>query len=189
MNNKRVWKIISLIGIILMAAVIIGRVSVVNARYPQRIEKEITRGDFFEWMKGVEMCVIDSRWLSAADLQREYSEVWYVDNPNAYQAVEVKIKLKNKYDKRKKIPLFRIYIESDRYDWNGSDADLFIAKNNASLEMPLEPGEEKEYIMPYTFLKDNYKESEWATLSEEGYFLVTERYPEKIKWRLEFKGS
>lgn len=183
MNKKRVLKIIGFIATAIIAAIIIGRIYVVNVRYPQRIEKEIAQGDFYELKKGVEMCVVDSKWLSSTDIQREYDDVWYVDNPNAYKAVEVKIKLKNNSNKRKKIPLFKIYIESDQYDWNGSDADLFTAKNNASLEMPLDPGEEKEYTMPYTFLQDNYKGDMWETLDKEGYFLVVERYPIKIKWK------
>lgn len=185
MNNKTVWKVISFTGIAIIAAIIIGRIYIVNVRYPQRIEKEITQGDFYELKKGVEMCIVDARWLSSTDLQREYDDVWYVDHPNAYKAIEVKIKLKNKSNKRKKIPLFKIYMESDQYDWNGSDADLFAAKNNASLEMPLDPGEEKEYTMPYTFLQDNYKGSTWKSLSGGGYFLVVNRYPVKVKWRFE----
>ncbi len=185
MNNKKVLKAICFIGIAIMAVIIIGRIYAVNIRYPQRIEKEIAQGNFFDLTNGVEMCFVDFRWLSANDLQREYDDVWCIDNPNAYKAVEVKIKVRNKSNKRKKIPLFKIYIESGQYDWNGSDADLFVAKNNASLEMPLDSGEEKEYTMPYTFLKYNYKESVWETLSEGGYFLVAERYPLKAKWRLE----
>lgn len=184
MNNKRVWKVMSFIGIAILAVIMIGSIYTVNVRYPQRVEEEITQGDFFELKKGVEMCIVDSRWLSSTDLQGEYGDVWYVDNPSAYKAVEVKIKLKNKTDKKKKISLFKIYIESDQYDWNGSDADLFVTKNNDSLEIPLDPGEEREYTMPYTFLKDNYKESAWKTLSEGEYFLVAERYPLKVKWRL-----
>lgn len=183
MNNKTVWKVISFTGIALLAVIMTSRIYTVNVRYPQRLEKEVSQGDSFELMQGVEMYVVDSRWLSSVDLQKEYRDVWYVDNPNVYKAVEVKIKLKNKSNKRKKISLFKIYIESDQYDWNGSDADLFVAKNNSSLEMPLEPGEEKEYSMPYTFLKDNYKKSTWESLDKGGYFLVTERYPIKVKWR------
>lgn len=184
MNHKTVWKAIGVTVIAILAVIMAGRIYTVNVRYPQRMEKEVSQGDFFEVMPGVEMCVVNSRWLSSMDLQKEYEDVWYAEDPNAYKAVEVKIKLKNKSNKRKKISLFKIYIESDQYDWNGSDADLFAAKNNASLEMPLDPGEEKEYTMPYTFLKDNYKKSTWESLDKEGYFLVVKRYPIKIKWKV-----
>jgi hypothetical protein len=182
--NKTVQKAACLIGVVIMAGIIIGRIYIVNIRYPQRTEKEIARGDFYELKKGVEMCIVDFRWLNANDLQKEYDGVWYVDNSDAYKAVEVKIRVRNKSNKRKTVPLFKIYIESDQYDWNGSDADLFVAKNGTSLEIPLDSGDEKEFTMPYTFLKDNYKESAWKTLSEEGFFLVSERYPVKVKWRL-----
>lgn len=126
MNNKRVWKVMGSIGIAAILAVIAaGRIYTVNARYPQREEKEIASGDFFELKKGVEMRIVDSRWLSSTEVQDEYDDVWYVDNPDDYKAVEVKVKVRNRTDKKKKVPLFKIYIESDQYDWNGSDAEMF----------------------------------------------------------------
>jgi hypothetical protein len=79
---------------------------------------------------------------------------------------------------------FKFYIEFNQYDWNGCDAELFAVKNVTALEVSLESGEEKEFTMPYTVLKDNYKDSAWVTLSEEGFFLVSKRYPVKVKWRL-----
>jgi hypothetical protein len=105
--------------------------------------------------KGVEMCIVGSRWLNANDMQKEYEDAWYVDNPDAYKAVEVTIKLRNTSKKRKKVPLFQFYIESDQYDWNGCDADLFAVKNGA-----------------------------WKALCEERFFLVEQRYPVKVKWSI-----
>jgi hypothetical protein len=171
-----------------MAVVIVGRIYTVNVRYPQRTEKEIAQGDFYELKKGVEMCIVGSRWLNANDMQKEYEDAWYVDNPDAYKAVEVTIKLRNKSKKRKKVSLFQFYIESDQYDWNGCDADLFAVKNGAALEVSLESEEEKEYTLPYTFLKDSYKNSAWKALSEEGFFLVEQRYPVKVKWKIATKS-
>ena len=48
MNNKRVWKVMSFIGIAILAVIMIGSIYTVNVRYPQRVEEEITQGDFFE---------------------------------------------------------------------------------------------------------------------------------------------
>jgi hypothetical protein len=62
--------------------------------------------------------------------------------------------------------------------------DIGLTENGAALEVSLESGEEKEYTMPYTFLKDNYKNSAWKALCEERFFLVEQRYPVKVKWSI-----
>lgn len=61
-----------------------------------------------------------------------------------------------------------------------------MKKNNvSSFEGELEPGQEAEYTMLYTFLKQNNREDDWKNLSQGGYFLVNNRYPLKVKWRID----
>ncbi len=183
MNFRKLILFISIIILIPITLLITYRIFLVNTRYPQRQDLNVKQGDYYDIIPGVEMCVTDSKWLNSDDLLRDYDDVWYVDNPNDYKAVEVKIILKNYSKTRKKISLFNIYIESDKYDWNGCDADLFSKKNEISMEEYLEPGQEIECIMPYTFLKQNYKEDDWIQLHRYGYYLVEKRYPLKVKWR------
>lgn len=128
------------------------------------------------------MTVLDTRWLNGDELQQEYDGIWYVDNPMDYQAVEVTVNISNHSETNQKIELFKTYIESEKYDWNGCDADLFMAKNNMPLEIELKSGEEMKCVLPYTFLKSNYRESDWTQLNKISYFLVRERYPQKTKW-------
>lgn len=185
MNFKK-RGVMALVAVMFLIAVIIVtyRIILVNKRFPQRKECSVERGDCYEVKKGVEMSVVGAEWMNSDDLEREYGDVWFVDNPEDYKGVDVQIRLKNVSDVKKKFQLFKLYIESDSYDWNGCAAEFFAKKNNASFKCELEPGQEAEYTMPYTFLKDNFKEDDWKDLSQTGYFLVNKRYPLKVKWRI-----
>lgn len=182
-TTKLVW-IISSFLIALGMFFVFYRIYMVNVTYPKTQEKEVAKGTYYKIDSAVEMCVLDVRWLDDTELQNEYGENWYVDEPSDYKAVEVKIKVRNLSKNKKKVALFKTYIESEQYDWNGSDADLFMAKNNMPLEIELEPGQELECVMPYTFLKETYKECDWEKLNEIPYFLVRDRYPQKVKWKI-----
>lgn len=181
-TNKLAW-----IGLFLIALGLFFcfyRIYKVNDIYPKTQEKEVAKGIYYEIGSKIEMCVLDARWLDGAELQSEYGDSWYVEEPSDYKAVEVKIKVRNLAGKKKKVALFKTYIESEQYDWNGSDAELFVAKNNMPLEIELESGQELECVMPYTFLKETYKECDWEKLNEIPYFLVRDRYPQKVKWKI-----
>lgn len=179
--NKLIWIVSAGIAILGLFFVFF-RIVKVNRQYPQTIEKSIEKGSSYEIAPKVNMSVLDARWLDGEELQQEYEGIWYVDNPADYQAVEVTVNISNLSGANQKIELFRTYIESEKYDWNGCDADLFMAKNSLPLEVELQSGQEMKCVLPYTFLKENYKENDWAQLSEISYFLVRERYPQKTKW-------
>lgn len=179
--NKLIWIVSAGIAILGLFFVFF-RIVKVNRQYPQTIEKSIEKGSSYEIAPKVNMSVLDARWLDGEELQQEYEGIWYVDNPADYQAVEVTVNISNLLGANQKIELFRTYIESEKYDWNGCDADLFMAKNSLPLEVELQSGQEMKCVLPYTFLKENYKENDWAQLSEISYFLVRERYPQKTKW-------
>lgn len=186
MNFKKKCAVACVAVVVILAAIIITyRIIVVNNRYPQRQELSVEQGDFYEIKPGVEMSVVGAEWMDSDDLEREYGDVWFVDNPEDYKGVDVRIKLINKSEVKKKFQLFKLYIESDLYDWNGCDADFFMEKNNASFKCELEPGQEAEYTISYSFLKENYREDVWNNLSQTGYYLVNKRYPIKVKWRFE----
>lgn len=186
MNFKKKCTVACAAAVVLIAAIIFFyRITVVNGRYPQRQELSVEQGDFYEVKPGVEMSVVGAEWMDADDLEREYGDVWFVDDPEDYKGVDVRIKLKNKSDVKKKFQLFKLYIESDLYDWNGCVAEFFMKRNNTSFKCELEPGQEAEYTIPYAFLKENYQENVWKDLSQAGYFLVNKRYPLKVKWRFE----
>lgn len=184
MNFKKMYIIICVTVMFIIVIIIFYRIISLNSRYPQRQEMSIKQGDFYELKPGVEMGVINSNWMESDELEREYGDVWIVDNPEDYKGVDVLIKIRNKSNVKKKFQLFKLYIESDLYDWNGCVAEIFMKKNNSSFEIELEPDQEAEYTVSYTFLKDNYKEKDWENLSQTGYFLVNKRYPLKIKWRI-----
>lgn len=173
------------VAAVLAVILIVYRMIAINNRYPQRQELSVKQGDFYEIEQGVEMSVVGATWMDSDELEREYGDVWFVDNMENYKGVDVRIKLKNKSDGKKKFQLFKLYIEADSYDWNGCEADFFMKKNNTSFESELEPGQEAEYTMPYTFLKQTHKEDDWKNLSQGGYFLVNKRYPLKVKWRID----
>lgn len=182
-SNKTIWiicAILFLIGLIFS----ICRIVQVNRKYPQRVEKDIVKGSYCEVKPQIGMTVIGSRWLDGNALKKEYGDVWYAENYMEYKAVEVSVEFVNNSNKDKKLDLFKIYIESEKYDWNGIEADLFMAKNNIPLEVKIKAGEKKKYVLPYVCLKENYLDSDWNDLSKANYYLVKKRYPVKTKWRI-----
>lgn len=182
--NKLVWIVCA--GIIVLVFFGGGiRIVRINKQYPQKVEKNIDKGIEYQIGSQISMSVVGSRWLNGEELQEEYDGIWYVDNPMDYQAVEVTVNICNSSQENKKVELFKTYIESEKYDWNGCDADLFMAKNNIPLEVELGAGEKMSCVMTYTFLKENYLEGDWGHLSQIPYFLVRERYPKKIKWKID----
>lgn len=181
--NKLVW--IVCVGVLVLGVIFsVFRIVMINKQYPQTVEKNIAKGSEYEIGSKIKMSVVDTRWLNGEELQEEYDGIWYVDNPMDYQAVEVTVNICNSSKENQKVELFKTYIESEKYDWNGCDADLFMTKNNMPLEVELKAGEEIRCVLPYTFLKENYPESDWAHLSQISYFLVRERYPQKTKWMI-----
>lgn len=182
-TNKLVW-IVSMGVLVLGVIFSVFRIHTINKQYPQTIKKNIAKGTECEIGSTIKMSVLDARWLNREELQEEYEGIWYVDNPMDYQAVEVTVNICNFSEENQKVELFKTYIESEKYDWNGCDADLFMAKNNMPLELELKAGEEMRCVLPYTFLKENYLESDWTHLSQIPYFLVRERYPQKTKWMI-----
>ncbi len=181
--NKKLAVILVTVAACIAAAIVIYRINLVNSRYPQRQDMSVKKGEFYEIKPGMMMSVVNAKWMDSDDLKKEYGDVWFVDNPEDYQGVDVRIKIRNQSSEKKKFQLFKIYIESDIYDWNGCVAEFFSKKNN-SFQCELNPGQEKEYTMSYTFLKENYAEDIWNNLAKTGYFLVIDRYPVKAKWRI-----
>lgn len=182
-SNKLLWIVCG--GVVVLGVVFsIFRIVMINKQYPQTVEKNVAEGTEYEMGSGISMSVLSSRWLNGEELQKEYDGVWYEDNPMDYQGVEVTVNICNSSKKTQKVELFKTYIESEKYDWNGCDADLFMAKNNMPLEVEIKAGEKLSCVLPYTFLKENYLENDWGHLSRNSYFLVRNRYPQKTKWMI-----
>lgn len=182
-DKKKLYFIIVGVVFLSLGIMMLLRIYIVNERTPQTQKIIVQHGDTYEVKKGIAMSIGNIKWLNSKQLE-EYSDYFDKDQIKDYKGIEVEVILNNVSKEEKTFSLFKLYIESENYDWNGSDISMFMQKNEMPMRITLQAGETKKVIMPYTFLKSGFPDKIWNNLQQETYFLLNKRYPNKVCWLL-----
>lgn len=184
MKKKKTTIFISTIVIVLL---IIASIPVIriNQQYPQAEMIRIEKGTKQEIKNGISFQIQETTWLNKDELKEKYSDVFPMSEQRDYKAVFVKAILKNETDKKQKYELHRLYLELDIHYYNGLDMELYTAiEGNPMAEMDLNPKQEVTVVLPYSISDLYFEKQEWNKLEQYSCYLVDERYPKKICWKV-----
>ena len=171
--------IIEIMLIFLLVCIVISGMCIykINAVYPQAKRVFVPKGEFHLVCDNIALAVKDVHWLEKEQIEEKYHER-YGD-----LGALVKITLKNTGNKEEKFPLYLLYMENNQYYWNGLVMEMYsMETDNDSVQVVLQPQEEKEVCLAYTLSERQFTAKEWNKIKENQFYLVNERYPEKVYW-------
>ncbi len=181
-KNKNIF----ISGILCLAVLIASLIQIyrVNATYPSAKQVYIPFGEAAKLEEGINLSVISSKWLEDEDIRHKYGE--YIDLGNSnMKVVYATVEIQNTTGKEKKVPLYKLYIESDSYYNNGLDLEMYMVDNiNQPAEINLKPMEKVTVSLPYSMYIFQFKEYEWKSIKDYNFYLVNDRYPVKYCWEL-----
>ena len=101
------------------------------------------------------------------------------------KVVYATVEIQNITDKEMKVPLYKLYIESDLHYCNGLDLEMYMIDNtNQPVEINLKSKEKVTVSLPYSIYSFQFKENEWNSIEDYNFYLVNSRYPVKYCWEL-----
>ena len=184
MKQKKRRGFIFILSIIVIVCAIIPVIKV-NQRYPEPKKVMIEKGIKGEQKEGFSLTVRETKWLNRKELEENYANTLTMLEKRDYKAVFVKAILKNETEQEQKFFVYNLYLESDIHFYNGLDMELYTAiEGNPAAEIILKPKEEISMTLPYSISNLYFEKNQWETLEENLFYLVEERYPEKICWEI-----
>ena len=185
-NSRRRWLSAVLIFAGALAVVFLGlKIKQMNEAYPQVEIQDVERGMAEEVQLGVDMRIVDAKLFTMEEAQNRYGEEFIkeVGQGYSYKTVEVTILLKNETEEVVEIPLYDIYFEQEDY-CNGLAPEVFFGIGNETEYVMLTENEAKEVTLGYLIFEKQFKAGEWERMRIEDFYLVRQRYPLKIRWRM-----
>lgn len=185
-NNKKLWKNVVILLAIVVVAVILGiEIKQINEAYPQVRFVDVERDGEAEVQPGVNMRILAAAMFSMEESQMRYGKkfVEEIGDNYLYRTIEVSVCLENKTDDAQSVALYDIYLEQEDY-CNGLAPEVFYGIGNESDYVTIEAGEELKVTLGYLIYKKQFRDNEWNSMTVEDFWIVRQRYPEKIKWRL-----
>ena len=183
-KQKKKRGLIRILSIIVIVCAIIPVIKV-NQRYPEPKKVMIEKGIKGKQKEGLSLTIRETKWLNRKELEENYANTLTMLEKRDYKAVFVKAILKNETEQEQKFFVYNLYLESDIYFYNGLDMELYTAiEGNPAAEIILKPKEEILMTLPYSVSDLYFEKNQWETLEENLFYLVEERYPEKICWEI-----
>ncbi len=183
MNRK---KNIFIIGILCLFVVTASFIQIyrVNAAYPSAKQVYIPFSKIHMLEEGINLSVISSKWLNNEAVREKYGEYMGLGSSDM-KVVYATVEIQNITDKEMKVPLYKLYIESDLHYCNGLDLEMYMIDNtNQPVEINLKSKEKVTVSLPYSIYSFQFKENEWNSIEDYNFYLVNSRYPVKYCWEL-----
>ena len=171
---------------VLAVSIYVGReIKQINMVYPQVKKVDVERTEAAELQPNVNMSIMGAELLSMEDAQLRYGTDFMkeIGVDYAYRTVEVTVLLENKTESMQDIALYDIYIEQEDY-CNGLAPEVFFAIGNETDYITLKENEAREVTLGYIVYEKQFRNKEWNTMKIEDFYLVRQRYQEKLRWKI-----
>lgn len=171
------------IFLVSLLALIIGRIIIINNRYPQVKYKDVKMGTKASWnelqLRINDVCVLESK-----DAVSDYGES-IQDGMNEdidFKLIAVNASVENNNNYTKTAYLYNLYFENNVYA-NGIAAEVQLLTDTNKLDIDLKPGESREIELCYIIYENQFRAKEWSIFDIRNYYIVGEYYPVKTRWR------
>ena len=184
-NKKLGMSVVVLFAVVLATGWIGIEIKQINEAYPQVRFVDVERNAVAEVQPGVNMNIVDTTMFSMEEAQRRYGEdfVEEIGHDYSYRTIEVIVRLENKSDDVQGVALYDIYLEQEDY-CNGLAPEVFFGIGNETDYVTIEAGEELEVTLGYLIYKRQFRANEWNSMMVEDFWIVRQRYLEKIRWKM-----
>ncbi len=185
-NNKKLGISVVVLLAVVVAIVLLGiEIKQINEAYPQVRFVDVERNAVADVQMGVNMNIVDAAMFSMAEAQMRYGEdfVEEIGQSYPYRTIEVTVRLENKTDDVQGVALYDIYLEQEDY-CNGLAPEVFFGIGNETDYVTIEAGGELEVTLGYLIYKKQFRANEWNSMMVEDFWIVRQRYLEKIKWKI-----
>lgn len=172
----------TLIGAIFLILILVLTYSVcfyrVNKKYPQTKTRIYTANEPVR-ENGIEYTVLGSRFYTNKEL-RSLPHFPKESYENGEKLITVEVKVKNVSDKPIEMEGDLLRMESVAWG-NGVDmgARQYFNEADDVGYFEIQPGEERQYVLPYTMIKEMFHKGEWKKAEDREYYLVISVYPER----------
>lgn len=170
---------------ILFSIVIVGVASAimkVNIKYKNPKQIYIEKGKPYAMDEKFMLTVQSTSFLEPKEMLEKYKEVLDLSGQYESKGIEVKVTIKNITNQEQQVELYKLYLESNTHYCNGMALEMFLCNGNDEVAYALKPGEETQIILPYELSQVQFSKTEWANIEDTKFYLVNERYPNKLYW-------
>lgn len=180
--RKRAW----LYGIVILLLLLpsLWKIYQVNAAFPPTEEVYVECGEEYPMGEDLLIQVQSMELLDRQQLEERYGEYISWEEGHDERGVIVKAMIRNSCEEDRKFEMYRFYLETDTYFNNGMDRDMYLLENQDAFVLTLEGGEEREVFLAYSMWDSHFSEKNWENMDEITFYLVNERYPKKVYWKI-----
>lgn len=179
-KKGRLCQIIILVVVLFSA----WRIYQVNAAFPAAEKVYVELGEDYLTEENFIVCVHSMRLLDKQQLEERYGEYIGLLEHYDYKGVIAEVGIKNISAEQRKFELYQFYLETDEYFTDGIDMDMYILENQDFSVITLEGGEERIVYLVYSMRENRFSEANWRGMEHTAFYLVRERYPRKVYWKM-----
>ena len=176
-NNKKYIKYVMIIVALITIIMCIIRI---NRKYPNPTTTYVSMNENIN-IENIKYKVVNVDFLS-----KEKSDEYYKENRGILGdeiTYLIHIKIANEGDSEEKLSLGSFSLAKKDYA-TFPDFEVFLKLNDLENGMILKPGEEKEYILPYTIHQINQSDKQWEHIKDSKFMLILNLYPDKAAIKL-----
>lgn len=182
-KSKKAGIAAGILPAVLLAAVTGQKIYAVNTRYPQAKIQYIPCGETREIKSGLTMRICKKEWLSGRDYIKKYGKAMDVTSDENSMILLLDVEIRNPGDQENQMDLSELYLEEKGYS-QGISLENFVEFNDGML-VRLKPEEKTTAKLFYQLEREQFTEEQWKRIEQENFYLVNQRYPEKIEWYIQ----
>ncbi|MDD6071570.1 MAG: hypothetical protein PUC12_12290 [Clostridiales bacterium] len=172
-------------GVIMLCMIVFSwyRIESINRKFPQTKHIYVKEGEPFCAEEFMELTTKSYQWMDKKQLKKQFGEEMSLNDKYDYRGLIIEITLKNKSRHRREFELYNLYLETDTHYYNGLDMEMFMVGGNQTV-VTLGGGESKKICLAYSMSSVSFSKKEWSQLEKNNFYLVNERYPQKVYWEV-----